>query len=183
MSARDFLVGIPNLVTVARLLLVPVTVALISSHHWPEAFAAFTLAGVSDAVDGFIARRFDLRTELGAYLDPLADKALLVSIYIFLAIDGVLPAPLAILVVSRDVMIVGAVIISWVLEKPIEIRPLLVSKINTTAQISLACAVLAAQAFGFSLAGWYTLWLWIVAALTAGSMVAYLAQWLKHMHA
>ncbi len=183
MSPRTILVGVPNLITVGRLFLVPITVALISAHRWPEAFGAFTLAGISDAIDGFIAKHFDLRTELGAYLDPLADKALLVSIYVVLAIDGVLPAPLAILVVSRDVMIVGAVIMSWLLDKPVEIRPLLVSKANTTAQIALACAVLAAQAFGLPLAGWFEAALWIVAALTSVSMLAYLAQWLKHMHA
>ena len=69
--------------------------------------SGFVIAGVSDAVDGLLARRFDLRTELGAYLDPLADKALLVSIYVTLGDLGKLPAWLAILVVSRDIMIVG----------------------------------------------------------------------------
>ena len=183
MSARDYLSGLPNIITVGRLLLVPATVALISSGRWQAAFAVFTIAGVSDAIDGFLAKRFDLRTELGAYLDPLADKALLVSIYISLAVDGVLPTPLAILVVSRDVMIIGAVIVSWVLRKPVEIRPLLVSKLNTTAQIGLACAVLGARAFGLSLDGWLPVLEWIVAALTIGSMAAYLDQWLRHMNA
>jgi cardiolipin synthase len=183
MSARDFLIGLPNIITVGRLMLVPVTVALITAGRWPEAFAAFTFAGLSDAVDGFIARHFDLRTELGAYLDPLADKALLVSIYIALSLDGVLPRTLVILVVSRDLMIVGAVIVSWVLEKPVEIRPLLVSKLNTTAQITLACAVLGARAFGLSLDGWVPALQWIVAALTIASMAAYLDQWLRHMNA
>ena len=171
------------MITVGRLLLVPVTVALIASERWSLAFAAFTVAGVSDAIDGFLARHFDLRTELGAYLDPLADKALLVSIYISLAVGGVLPAPLAILVVSRDVMIIGAVIVSWVLHRPVEIRPLLVSKLNTAAQIALACAVMAGLAFGISLAGWLPVFEWIVAALTIASMAAYLDQWLRHMNA
>jgi len=158
-------------------------VSLITAQRWPEAFLAFTIAGLSDALDGYLAKRFDLRTELGAYLDPLADKALLMSVYVFLALDGALPAPLAILVVSRDVMIVGAVMVSWVLNKPVEIRPLLVSKLNTAAQIALACAVLAALAFGVPQAGWMGAAIWVVAALTSASMAAYLAQWLRHMNA
>lgn len=182
MSARDYLVGLPNLITIGRLCLVPVTIALISAQRWPEAFAAFTVAGVSDGIDGFIAKRFDLRSQLGAYLDPLADKALLVSIYVALALDGVLPTTLAILVVSRDVMIIGAVIVSWVLDQPVEIRPLLVSKLNTTAQIALACGVLAARAFDLPMAYWHPAMIWIVAALTIASMAAYLDQWLRHMN-
>ena len=91
------------------------------------AFVLFLAAGVSDAVDGFLAKRFDMATELGAYLDPLADKALIVSIYVTLGITGAIPLWLVILVVSRDIMIVGAVILSWVVDKPMTLRPLMVS--------------------------------------------------------
>ena len=101
--------NIPNLITLARMLMTPLAISMIVSQRFLEAFLIFVLAGVSDAVDGFIARHFNLRTELGAYLDPLADKALLISIYISLAIYGELPAWLAIMVVSRDVMILMAV--------------------------------------------------------------------------
>ena len=183
MSARDLLYGLPNMITVGRLMLVPATVALIAAGRWLEAFAAFTIAGLSDAIDGFLARRFNLRTELGAYLDPLADKALLVSVYVVLAIDGALPSTLVILVVSRDVMIIGAVVVSWVLDRPVEIKPLLVSKMNTAAQIMLACGVLGARALGLPLDGWAPALQWAVAALTLASMAAYLAQWLRHMSA
>jgi cardiolipin synthase (CMP-forming) len=183
MARSHFFGSVPNIITVGRLVLVPVVVALISSQRWPLAFAVFFLAGLSDGVDGFIARRFNLRTELGAHLDPVADKALLMSIYVALAVDGVLPSQISILVVSRDVMILGAVVISWVLAKPVEIRPLLVSKANTLMQISLAGAVLAARAFGWSLDVWLDAMLWVVAALTIASMAAYLDQWLRHMSA
>ena len=98
-----------------------------------------------------------------------------------LAVIGVLPATIAILVVSRDVMIVGAVMISWVLDKPVAIRPLLVSKLNTLAQIALAAAVLAAKAFDFPLGLWFTISLYLVAALTLASAAAYLNQWIRHM--
>ena len=115
--------SIPNLITVARLLLAPLAVLMIASQRYVEAFLIFVIAGISDGVDGFIAKRFNLTTELGAYLDPLADKALLVSIYVTLAISGVLPAAIAILVVSRDLMIMSAVVVSWLLDNPVAIRP------------------------------------------------------------
>ena len=140
--------NIPNLITLARMLMTPVAVLMIVSDRYLAAFLTFLLAGVSDAVDGFIARRFHLRTELGAYLDPLADKALLISIYVALAIYGELPAWVTIAVVSRDVMILVAVIVSWLLDKPVEIRPVWVSKLNTAAQIALAGFALGARAYG-----------------------------------
>ena len=95
------------------------------------AFLLFLAAGVSDAVDGFLAKRFGMTTELGAYLDPLADKVLIVSIYVTLGINDVIPRWLVILVVSRDILIVGGIMLSWVIGKPVKIKPLLVSKLNT----------------------------------------------------
>src|ERR1700684_130948 len=134
MGFSQLLPSIPNLITLGRLLLAPLTVLMIASGRFMEAFLIFVVAGVSDAVDGYIAKRFDLRTELGAYLDPLADKALLISIYVSLSIYAGLPAWIAITVVSRDVMILMAVLISWLLDQPVEIRPVWVSKLNTVAQ-------------------------------------------------
>jgi cardiolipin synthase len=181
MSSFNLFNSLPNLITVARLILVPVTIALIMSESWVAAFVVFAVAGISDAVDGFLAKRFKLQSELGAYLDPLADKTLLVSIYVTLAVLGVLPRTLAVLVVSRDLMIIGAVIISWVLHRPVEIRPLPISKANTVVQIILAGAILGAKAFGISITPWLDVMVLLVATLTIASMTAYLAQWLKHM--
>ena len=113
------------------------------------AFVLFLAAGISDAVDGFLAKRFGMATELGAYLDPLADKAMLVSIYMALAVVGAIPLWLVILVVSRDIMIVGAVILSWLVDKPVTLKPLFVSKLNTVAQIVLALVVISSLAFEF----------------------------------
>jgi cardiolipin synthase (CMP-forming) len=183
MVARNLLRSLPNLITVVRLLLVPATVALLVNERWGPAFAAFLVAGVSDAVDGFLARRFDCRTELGAHLDPLADKALLVSIYVWLAIDGVMPATIAILVVSRDVMIVGAVVMSWVLNQPMKISPLWVSKANTAAQIAFAALALGERAIDVRFDMARETLLWCVAALTIASTAAYLQRWLRHMGA
>jgi cardiolipin synthase len=173
--------NIPNLITVGRLILVPFVVAMIGRSQWDLAFYAFVVAGVSDAVDGFIARRFNMGSELGAYLDPIADKALLVSIYVTLAIVGAVPGWLAIVIVSRDVMIVGAVVLSWVLGNPVAINPSRLSKANTTAQIGFAALILASLAFGFDESQLVDGAMLVVAGLTVTSAAAYLAQWLRHM--
>src|SRR6267154_4775544 len=129
--------------------MVPVIVWAIASNQMQIAFSLFLIAGLSDAVDGFLAKRFGMATELGAYLDPLADKAMLVSIYVALGVAEAVPGWLVILVVSRDIMIVSAVILSWLVDKPVPLKPLLVSKLNTVAQIALACVIMAARGFDF----------------------------------
>ncbi len=159
----------------------PVAVTMIASQRWFEAFLVFVIAGISDAVDGWLAKTYNLTTELGAFLDPAADKALLISIYVALAIVQVIPAPLAILVVARDLMIIGAIVMSWLVNKPVEIRPLLISKINTTAQIGFAALVLAAEAFHFGFHGTLEILLYVVTALTLASLAAYLWQWMRHI--
>ena len=130
--------NIPNTLTLARIVLVPLVVWLIVTHEMTAAFVLFLLAGVSDAADGYLAKRFQWRTELGAYLDPIADKLLLMSIYVTLGFSNHLPAWLVIAVVSRDILIIGAFLLSWVLSRPVPVHPLLVSKANTLAQIVLA---------------------------------------------
>ena len=170
-----------NLITIGRFLLVPLIVAMILAREWWPAFVLFVVAGVSDAVDGFIAKRFDMATELGATIDPLADKILLISIYVTLAVIGALPQWLAVLVVFRDVMIVAAILVAWFLDKPIEIRPLLVSKVTTAAQIGLAILALGAQAFEVDPGRLLTGAVLGAALLTLASAAAYLALWLRHM--
>ena len=137
--------SIPNLITLGRILLVPIVVWAIASGRLQLAFLLFLAAAISDAVDGFLAKRFGMKTELGAYLDPLADKVLIVSIYVTLGITGVIPLWIVILVVSRDFMIVGAIILSWLVDMPVAIKPHTISKLNTAAQIIYACLVLASQ--------------------------------------
>jgi cardiolipin synthase len=172
---------VPNLITIARLVAVPIVVVTIGQGLWTLAFLLFVAAGISDAADGIIARRFRLRSELGAYLDPLADKALLVSIYVTLSVIGTLPGWLAIVVVSRDVMIVSAILISRLMDNPVAIKPLFVSKANTAVQIAFAALVLGAMAAGWPLGWWLTAGMFAVTALTVLSAAAYLAGWLRHM--
>jgi len=181
MHFSQVLNNVPNLITVARMLMTPLAVLMIVSQRFLPAFLVFILAGISDAVDGFLAKRFNLRTELGAYLDPLADKALLISIYVTLAIYSDLPAWLTITVVSRDVMIVVAVLVSWLMDKPVEIRPVWVSKFNTAAQIGLAGYALGARAYGVDPEPVQTYFEWLVGATTLASGGVYIAQWLDHM--
>jgi cardiolipin synthase (CMP-forming) len=173
--------NVANLLTVLRFCLVPIVIVSIINREWMFAFVTFVVAGVTDAIDGFVARHFDLRTELGAYLDPLADKALLVSIYLTLAIAGYIPVWLAVLVVSRDVMIIGAVIVSWIMHNPVEINPLKLSKANTLAQISFAALMLSLLAFSIELNQVVIVGIAVVTALTLASMAAYLASWFRHM--
>lgn len=181
---------IPNIITILRLLLVPVIVVMISSGAWLGAFLLFVAAGASDGIDGYIARHYDMRSELGAYLDAFADKALLISIYIALAISSVMPEWIVILVVSRDIVILMAIIISWLMSRPVDIHPLKVSKLNTVAQIVLAALVLAERSMlGADLGKNVIIAVpWVihlamisVVTLTAVSAGAYLVLWLRHM--
>jgi len=174
--------SIPNLITLGRILLVPIVVWAITSGQMRIAFLLFLIAGISDGVDGFLAKRFHMKSELGAYLDPLADKALIVSIYVSLGIAGALPIFLVILVVSRDIMIISAFMLSWLVGKPMPIKPLMVSKANTVAQILLAVLVLAEQAFGFQAAIGSEIMMGLVAVLTLLSVGFYLAEWVRHMN-
>jgi cardiolipin synthase len=173
--------NLPNLITLGRVILVPIVFWLLVSGETQAAFFVFLLAGVSDAVDGFIAKHFDQSTELGAYLDPLADKLLIVSIFVALGVRGALPSWLVIAVVSRDILIVLGVMLSWLLDHPMRISPFVVSKANTVAQIVLAGTVLADDGFGLGLETFRIALVWITGVLTVASLAAYLRAWLRHM--
>jgi cardiolipin synthase len=174
-------VTIPNLITLLRFFLVPAVVFAMLAGHMDWAFAGFLIAGISDGVDGFIARHFNQRSKLGAYLDPVADKLLLVSVFVVLGYMGELPLWLVIAAVSRDGLIIGAVLLSNVMGNPVEMRPFLISKANTAVQIVLAAWVLAELAFATAF-GPLRHWLVILSGiLTVASAAAYLVAWLKHM--
>jgi cardiolipin synthase (CMP-forming) len=173
--------NLPNIITLARILLVPVAIWLIVAGQFGFAFLVFISAGIGDGIDGYIARRYSMKTQLGAYLDPLADKLLLVSIYISLGFLQHMPAWLVILVASRDVLIVGAVILSWILGKPLKMQPLMVSKVNTAVQIVFAGAVLAVLAWMSDATLFLQIGSAIVAILTVASAALYMREWARHM--
>ena len=174
-------INIPNFITLGRIMSVPVIFWLLLSGQNKIAFFVFLCAGISDAVDGYLAKRFDWRTELGSYLDPLADKLLIVSIFIALGVRNELPLWLVIAVVSRDILIVAAVLLAWLLDQRVRIKPLAVSKANTVVQIVLAATVLADEAFTFGLGTVRLALVWITGALTLISLAAYLRAWFMHM--
>lgn len=174
---------VPNLITILRLLLVPVVIVALLNGEYGWALVCFVTAGLSDAVDGFIARQFNQQSALGAYLDPMADKLLLVSSFVVLGFMGELPIWLVVAAVSRDALIICAVLLSFVMSHPVAMRPLMVSKANTLVQILLVIVVLAelaqAQLFGHA----RFLLVVLCGLLTLASAAAYLLQWLKHMGA
>lgn len=172
---------LPNLISLFRFFLVPAVVLALLSDAPGWALACFVVAGASDGVDGWIARRFDQRSELGAYLDAIADKLLLVSVFVVLGYEGHLPLWLVVLAVSRDGLIVGAVMLSTIMGNPVEIKPLFVSKANTAVQIVLAGLVLFELAFGVFLGPARGVLVVLSGLLTGASAAAYLLGWLKHM--
>jgi len=171
--------NLPNLISLARLLLVPVTIWLIISGRYGAAFWVLVAAGISDALDGFIAKRFDKRTRIGAVLDPAADKAMLVSVYVTLGMAHQLWTWLVILVVFRDVLIVGGFLFIQAVAVPKQSDPLYISKINTGMQITLVGFVLARLGLGAA-PGWLEVALSLaVAATTLVSGLAYLVRWTR----
>lgn len=180
-SGRGVNINLPNFITLGRVISVPLVFWLLLTGNAKAAFFVFVAAGISDAVDGYLAKRFNWQTELGAYLDPLADKLLIVSIYIALGVSGALPLWLIVAVVSRDILIVAAVLLAWLMDHPVRIAPLLVSKLNTLAQLVLASTVLADLAFHLGLESVRQWLCWITGVLTVVSLWAYLRTWLAHM--
>jgi cardiolipin synthase (CMP-forming) len=171
--------NIPNMITLTRLMSVPLMIWLIVSERFGAAFGVFAAAGVSDALDGFIAKRFDCRTRLGALLDPAADKALLSSVYVALLLDGLLPNWLVILVVFRDVTIIGGFILVQTIAAPRNFDPLYISKINTLVQISLIVYVLGRLGIGLPDGFVTNILVWLTAVTTVLSGMSYLVRWAR----
>lgn len=177
MNARNSLALLPNFITLARLLAVPVTVYLLLQASYAGAFWIFIAAGVSDALDGYLAKRLKLESEIGAYLDPLADKALIVSIYVTLGHLGHIAVWLVILVVFRDLLIIGGAILFHTITQSLKMDPLFVSKVNTSAQITLAGLVLGELGLGVPLGGLTEALVYLVGATTLISGGAYVVKW------
>jgi cardiolipin synthase (CMP-forming) len=171
--------NVPNLITLTRLMSVPLMIWLIVSERFGAAFCVFAGAGVSDALDGFIAKRFDCRTRLGALLDPAADKALLSSVYVALGIAELLPNWLVILVVFRDVTIIGGFILLQNIAAPRNFDPLYISKINTLVQIALVGYVLGRLGVGLPDGLLTNILVWLTVVTTVLSGMSYLVRWAR----
>jgi cardiolipin synthase (CMP-forming) len=166
------LVNLANIITFFRLCAVPLAFWLVLDHQIGTAFWLFVAAGLSDALDGWLARRYG-GNAVGALMDPVADKALLVTMYITLAAVGELPPWLAILVVFRDILIVGGFGVLTVLGHAVTIHPLYISKLNTVLQIVLIGVSLLQGGFGLGIPGLAMLLTWGVVLTTLASGAAY----------
>ena len=155
---------IPNQLTFVRMLLVPVFITLLIYRFWLPALLVFTVASVTDAADGYLARKLNQRTPVGVVLDPLADKLMMDSSYLVLAEEGMLPPWLAILVVSRDVLLVGGVVlIKLFSDKGVKVEPSIFGKITTFFQILTVICVLGTKVFALKCVAL----LWLLYLLTA----------------
>jgi cardiolipin synthase (CMP-forming) len=174
-------VSIANLISLARLLSVPIAIWFILDDALAAAFWLFVAAGLSDAVDGFIAKRFDQRSSLGALLDPIADKTLLVSMFVTLGLSNRLPSWVVILVVFRDLLIIGGFLLAMVTTQRMRFEPLWISKLNTTLQIVLIATVLGRLGLEVSDRGLGTVLIYAVAATTILSGAGYLVRWARSL--
>ena len=167
-------INVPNILTVLRILLTPVFVILLIRESYLPCLAVFTTAAVTDGLDGFLARTLNQRTTLGAYLDAIADKLLLTTAYVSLAVLQMVPAWLAVVVISRDVVIVLGVLIIAITGVGLEIKPIVASKLTTVAQLSSICVALLNRGVPGSAAAILPPLFWLTAALTTVSGLHYI---------
>lgn len=168
---------IPNLLTLLRIAATPVLIMLLTYEMFPGALLLFALAGISDGLDGYIAKRFQYQTRLGAILDPVADKVLLVSCFIVLTVMGHIPFWLLVVVVFRDIVIVGGYLLLVILEGGVKMSPSGISKLNTVFQICLVAAVLVKLASDMQLSLVVPVLIWAVTATSVLSGVHYVWVW------
>jgi cardiolipin synthase len=166
-------INIPNILTVIRILLTPLFVIFLLKNMFHPALIVFTAAAVSDGLDGLLARYFNQFSVLGAYLDPIADKLLLASAYISLAVLKIIPPWLAVIVLSRDILIITGIAVFSITDIHIEINPSLVSKWTTVAQLlTIFLVLLNPNIQGILMTK--KLLFWITAGLTISSGLHYI---------
>ncbi len=165
--------NIPNLITILRIILAPVLVICLIQGFYFKALIVFVIASLTDALDGFLARVLHQKSILGAYLDPLADKALIAGSFITLSITAVIPAWLTVIVISRDLVIMIGICILTLMSVPFEIKPAIVSKLTTILQFLTVLAALVSMAaplhvdrFLIQLIIWATAFFTVVSGLT-----------------
>jgi len=173
--------NLPNFISLGRLFLTPLLVWLIVIGNLRVAFWVFVIAGVSDILDGLLARLLKDQTTIGRYLDPLADKVLLVGVFLTLGVKSFIPPWLVILVVSRDIMILGGALFLLIFNRSIVITPILISKVNTFFQILLVGVVLWGPALEPNLP-LITLLFYMTATTTIISGIAYVIKWIRELN-
>jgi cardiolipin synthase len=172
--------NIPNLITLLRIILVPVVVILLIQGFFLKALVVFVIAGLSDALDGFLARVLHQQTVLGAYMDPIADKALLASSFVTLSVLHVIPGWLTVIVISRDFIILLGIAVLSMMSISVEIRPAFVSKVTTALQLITILLALAFKCLPWDIDGLWPLSLyWVTAFFTIVSGLNYMQRGLK----
>jgi len=168
------LINLPNLFTLVRLFLTPFIARAILSASYGQAIILFFIAGVSDAIDGFLARRLDESTSLGAYFDPIADKILLSVIYLSLGAAGAIPWWMIGVVLGRDAFILAMACYGLLFTSVRKFPPSVWGKISTFLQISGALAVMGAR-YGIPAPAEFALWLMVAGTLVSGFHYAWRA--------
>jgi len=169
---KNSTVNLPNILTVTRILLTPLFVIFLLRDMFGFALIVFTISAISDGLDGLLARYFNQTTELGAYMDPIADKLLMTASYVSLAVLKIIPPWLTVIVISRDVLISLGFAIFALTNKQVEVKPSLVSKCTTAAQLTTIILIL----LNTQVSGFFTLisvFYWVTAALTIISGLHY----------
>jgi cardiolipin synthase len=175
--------NIPNLITLLRIILVPIIVILLIQGSFLKALIVFVVAALSDALDGFLARVLRQQTVLGAYLDPIADKALLASSFLTLSILHIIPSWLAVIVISRDFIILLGISVLSILSISVEIRPTFISKVTTALQLITVLLALSLQCLTGGVNGIWSLAIyWATAFFTIISGLNYMARGMELMN-
>ncbi len=170
----------PNSLTILRLILTPFAVAALLMGQYRRALALFIAAGITDALDGFLARRFGWQTRFGAYADPVADKTLLTATYLALGIGGHMPVWVVGLVVGRDLVILAMVAAALLFTRVREFRPSVWGKVSTSFQVLAAAVLIINLAFptaALRAAG--AVLIWIVVFWTAWSGIDYILRGIR----
>lgn len=174
--------NLPNILTLLRIILVPVIVILLIQESYAKALVVFVIAGLTDALDGALARLLNKQTELGSFLDPLADKILLSTSFISLAIFSLIPGWLAVIVISRDFIILVGIVILSMMSISYEIKPIFVSKVTTALQIATVFFALLLKSFTVEINNWLALLFWLTAFFTILSGVIYIIKGIKFLN-
>jgi cardiolipin synthase (CMP-forming) len=169
---------IPNFITIIRIILTPVFVIYIINGKLISGLLILSIAGLSDGIDGLVARVFNQKSKLGAYLDPLADKIILITAFVTLSILDLLPSWLTVMVISRDIMILMGILILFLHGMKISIKPAISSKITTCLQFITLILVLSKD-YLVSFEKYYPYLFYLTALFTIISFIQYTYQWLK----
>ena len=176
-QVSSVLAQIPNILTLSRIASAPLLILLLRDQNYEFAVVLFILAGITDGLDGWIAKRFNFTSELGARLDPLADKTIIICAYVMLAWLGEIPFWLVTLVIFRDLVIIGGYLVLTTLDGQIQMQPTMTSKLNTVIQITLVITILLDNTAWMTLSTISGLLVYAVSFLTIASGAQYVWVW------